>query len=385
MKTIGLKTAAKVLAISRRLPIAATWPLRMLPWNSTVLGPPKGVTDSSTGEFGEVIRLPGEKIELGDTTKLDDGIAATFRREIPDEMLYPYVTLLRNGRAVEPNAAVITESDHLAGDLCRPIGRLATEHPVFARWKLPRVQSFTGVVGLVHGQRTDSYFHWLFEALGRLSLISAADLRCSRILVEARDELRMQSLKCFGVSQAECVSPSTHPHLAADFFAVPVRLPSGVVLPSVVRALQEKLAPSGSPGGRNLRVYISRQSARRRRLVHGAEIEKVLGEFGFKTVECERLSLSEQINVFQRASIVVAPHGAGLSNIAFCSPGTAVIEMFSADYVNPCYATVAGAAKLRYYAIADGPVDPKRKSVHGRSDIRLRGEVLRDLLRSVIG
>lgn len=382
--SVSTRIARAALSVSRQLPIAIAAPLRMLPWDSRVIGPPRGIVDTKIGKWGEVRRLQSETLEIDISCSVEPGIAAAFEREIPTRIIHPHVSLLRNGRVSEPGAAIITDSDEVAEDLCRPFGGPAKSHPVFGRLMLPRVRRVPGTVGVLHGLRTDNYFHWLFEALGRLAFLRAAGVECGKYLVHAPDDVRMRSLEALGVTSEECISPNDCPHIQADNLATPSRLPSGLVPPSVVRFLRKNFARDGGSHGWR-RIYVSRQRARRRRMLHGDEIERVLREFDFEVVECERLSFQEQIATFCGAAIIVAPHGAGLSNIAFCPKGAAVLECFASTYVNPCYASVAAAAGLRYSAIADGPVDPTRRAVHGRDDIALRGEVLRRELMRIIG
>jgi len=45
---------------------------------------------------------------------------------------------------------------------------------------------------------------------------------------------------------------------------------------------------------------------------------------GFDIVVPGTLPFTEQVRTFRNASLVVGPHGAGLTNIAFCEPGTIV-------------------------------------------------------------
>jgi capsular polysaccharide biosynthesis protein len=45
----------------------------------------------------------------------------------------------------------------------------------------------------------------------------------------------------------------------------------------------------------------------------------------------------------------VAPHGAGLCNIVFCSPGTKVIEIFSPELVTLFYWKLSNQLGLDYY------------------------------------
>ena len=72
-------------------------------------------------------------------------------------------------------------------------------------------------------------------------------------------------------------------------------------------------------------------------------------------MDCGKLSIQEQAEIFGSADVVVGAHGAALTNLAFCQPGTRVVELFSPHYVNPCYRDLCVAAGLRHAAvIGDG-------------------------------
>ena len=48
---------------------------------------------------------------------------------------------------------------------------------------------------------------------------------------------------------------------------------------------------------------------------------------GWETVVLEKMSIQEQMKTFAEASQVMAAHGAGLTNLLWCQPGTKVIEI----------------------------------------------------------
>jgi capsular polysaccharide biosynthesis protein len=48
---------------------------------------------------------------------------------------------------------------------------------------------------------------------------------------------------------------------------------------------------------------------------------------GWETVTLENLPIEEQVRCFSEASHVVSTHGAGLTNLLWCEPGTKVIEI----------------------------------------------------------
>jgi capsular polysaccharide biosynthesis protein len=77
----------------------------------------------------------------------------------------------------------------------------------------------------------------------------------------------------------------------------------------------------------NHRLYISRRKATLRRIVNESEIIPILEAHGFETVLCEDLSLAEQIGLFAKTTAVIGAHGAGLTNLIYCDPGSCVGEI----------------------------------------------------------
>ncbi len=100
------------------------------------------------------------------------------------------------------------------------------------------------------------------------------------------------------------------------------------------------------------RIYISRRSTKKRRLVNEAELEAQLSARGFKIIQPEQLSVAEQSSMFRRARCVVAPHGAGLTNLIFCPEGTHLIEIKAPQYYKPpCFQNLAAARGFAYSRI----------------------------------
>ena len=65
--------------------------------------------------------------------------------------------------------------------------------------------------------------------------------------------------------------------------------------------------------------------------------------------------LHEHIEMFHRAAVVIAPHGAGLSNLIFCREGTAVVEIgFDSSrgmQLDDMYFQLSLGLRLRYWLI----------------------------------
>ncbi len=50
--------------------------------------------------------------------------------------------------------------------------------------------------------------------------------------------------------------------------------------------------------------------------------------------------------------MIVAPHGAAMTNIGFCEPGTQIYELIPTDYPNACFNRIAQLMDLDYAADA---------------------------------
>ena len=73
------------------------------------------------------------------------------------------------------------------------------------------------------------------------------------------------------------------------------------------------------------KIVVLRPGAVTRRIQNSDEL--MLNLKGWETIVLEKMSIREQIKTFAEASHVVAAHGAGLTNLLWCQPGTKVIEI----------------------------------------------------------
>jgi capsular polysaccharide biosynthesis protein len=116
------------------------------------------------------------------------------------------------------------------------------------------------------------------------------------------------------------------------------------------------------------KIYVSRRDSSNRVLENEETIEAELQIIGFEIVQLSGLSLSQQIDLFHSASFVVSPHGAGLTNVVFCQPGTKVLEIHMKDNMNWVYRRLCNVFKLNYEFIVGSPKESGDcLHVHARS------------------
>jgi capsular polysaccharide biosynthesis protein len=105
-----------------------------------------------------------------------------------------------------------------------------------------------------------------------------------------------------------------------------------------------------------VRLYISRRLAQTRGVANEEELLPILRQQGFTIILTENLPVRDQIRLFRNAESVVAPHGAGLTNLIFAPPGTSVLELFSRDTIRHCYWALSNELGHHYHFLIGEPV-----------------------------
>ena len=114
---------------------------------------------------------------------------------------------------------------------------------------------------------------------------------------------------------------------------------------------------------KNEKIYLSRQNSKFRNIINEGDIIEFLKKESFKIIDLNSLSIIKQIDLFSKASTIVSPTGSSLTNIAFCSPGTRIIEIspkynFSyEDNLKNRYSYISKKLDLNYYRFEADPID----------------------------
>jgi capsular polysaccharide biosynthesis protein len=77
-------------------------------------------------------------------------------------------------------------------------------------------------------------------------------------------------------------------------------------------------------------------------------VQLLLAQEGFETVFLERMAIEDQISLFRDAEFVIGAHGAGLTNLLFCAPGTKVLEFMPAVEMRPFFWLISVGLDLRH-------------------------------------
>lgn len=207
------------------------------------------------------------------------------------------------------------------------------------------------------GQR--GYYHWMFNVLPKIHLLEKSGLKFDKIYVDVSQKFQEESIRMLGYNREQIIEVDEHKAVSGTQLIVP-SLPDYIQVANTPtwtcnflrqKFLNHNLQESDSTESRNKRIYISRATATSRKIINELEVVQLLQSYGFSVVELEKMSFSAQVNLFKNAEAVVAPHGAGLSNLVFCTEKTKVIEIFSPRYIVFCYWFISRNIGLDYYCL----------------------------------
>lgn len=264
--------------------------------------------------------------------------------------------------------AVLTPDGFLLTDVSRDYpGQLPgcqgydpKQHRVFSA-SLPPIEQIAGSIAVLSGLSGHVYFHWMVDILPRFELLRQSGIDLAALdgfwVNSIQQPFQQETLQTLGIPLDKILQSDRHPHLQADRLVVPSFAGHlGWLQPWALRFLRQTFLPAAA-GAYPDRIYITRSRARYRRVLNEAEVIDRLHEFGFVCVALEDWSVAAQVALFAHAQVIVAPHGSGLTNIAFCQPETIVIELVAPSYIGHYYWVISQQLTLRHYYLAGDAFD----------------------------
>ena len=129
------------------------------------------------------------------------------------------------------------------------------------------------------------------------------------------------------------------------------------------------------------RIFIDRSDSisTHCKIINNKEAIALLKKYNFKILKLSNLNLIDQVNIFNKASIVVGVHGAGLTNLAFCKKKTKVIEIRNKPNPNEIFKKISQYNKLKYKLILE-----KEISNHDDGDLLINIKNLEKEIKTLI-
>ncbi|MBE9143888.1 tetratricopeptide repeat protein [Planktothrix mougeotii] len=311
-------------------------------------------------------------------TRLAEGIYDCSQpQDLPWESLPQSITIIPDGKAwIAPqkswwnvcNAiAILNSKNELLTDLSRfyptPLPGCETidwnQHQIFSLEEFPPLEKISGSVAVVSGLSGNVYFHWMVDILPRFAILlqEKPDYLQSIdwfLLNSIKAPFQRETLQKLGIPEAKIIESDRHPYIQAKQLIIPSFTGSvGWVTPEIINFHRQLFDVAITPSKNNYpeRIFIRRNRAKYRQILNESDVIAYLSEWGVVPVELETLSVEEQARLFAHAKVIIAPHGAGLTNLMFCRPETLVIELVSPHYIRHYYWIISQQLRLKHYYI----------------------------------
>ena len=203
------------------------------------------------------------------------------------------------------------------------------------------------VVSLLSGGGANkNYWHWLFDVLPKLFMVSkiyTLEEIDYFLFPDTSEKFQRESLDLIGIPHKKRLSSKYYRHFSADEIIVPdhpnnfkndpsldsLNIPNWIfeyLKKIFVKNLIFKEFPK--------KIYIDRSDSKSghrhlRKIINEDLVRDFLLKNNFKVITLSKLKFEDQIALFYGAEIIIGLHGAGFANIVFSRNSTKVIELKS--------------------------------------------------------
>lgn len=237
----------------------------------------------------------------------------------------------------------------------------------------------------------NNYGHWIVECLPKVAILAEHyDVTKLKFIVTRHSILppirRMRqvcidSLAVYGIQPEQIVWLGREAvEVERLLYALPLTVHPWIKAPRTVQILEEvgaKVA-KGSNGPR--RIYSSRASAGRRRLVNESDIVRVMRDFDVAVVDPGVMSFADQVRAFAQAELIIGNFGANLTNAVFAPRGVTMFVVASRSMGDNFFWDLTNLKSGKYFSLHGAPTssDPNSDFVIDPEEFRafLREQVL---------
>ncbi len=320
------------------------------------------VTSNAVSTINLIKIHPPDQIDLLPSQNIERKLHPDFQVKLI-ELAEEFIAIVPEARvwADKLNSVVITSDQKVVVDISSGNGGL-----IISSSKLPPVHRLNGIVAFLSVKfGGGGYYHWMFDLVARISLLCQSSIDISSIdkfiVNKIQTKFHKETIKKLGIPQNKIIESCNYPHIQTDRLIVP-SIPVKFGFRTTKWACESLKSiflsePVNTTSLYPEKIYISRSQALRRRIINEEEVVNLLERFSFKTIILESISMEEQALYFANARVIVAPHGAGLTNILFCHLGTKIIEFFAPEYIQVCYWIISNLCSLEHYHLIGDEFD----------------------------
>lgn len=257
----------------------------------------------------------------------------------PARKVASFLIYLRNARVLSDGFFVCDANNQLLSASFRAYGMVQrfgfTDEGkrLYTSKHATKVSNIRDTVAVIGCQTNNNYFHWLIEAMSRIYLVDKVfPNEDVKLIIPRLRPWMTKMLAAIGVNPNRFVQLDIEGFTTFEKLIFPSRgLGSVADFSSHSLEFLENLANKFEGELNSItskkRFYISRSDTSSRRILNESDIMEVLAKHRVEILYPEKMEFHEQICLFREADLVIGALGAGLTNISFAKPNTAVIEL----------------------------------------------------------
>jgi hypothetical protein len=286
---------------------------------------------------------------------------------IPEEWYLTFDTcyLIGKGLLLNSSKKILLESAFFQREY---LNKLRVGHLLIKNKFCTPKTKLTNIIPLMN-RLSNNYFHWTAESLTRIALLVKHNpsFKTSYIIAINDDApafvtdslhhligwplnkiIKIKKNEVAKVDNCIMISyPTLRDKSTSMYYAYP---------PYIFKALNAFAFQNINSASNHTPTHfiISRSNANGRNLVNENELLPHFSAMPLTIVHLEKLNYVEQVRLFQHAKLIIAPHGAGLTNLLYCNDNTVVVELFPIGRSfnqTSMYYQISKAIGLRYHIL----------------------------------
>ncbi|WP_294536359.1 glycosyltransferase family 61 protein [uncultured Rhodoblastus sp.] len=233
-----------------------------------------------------------------------------------------------------------------------------------------------------------NYGHWLIDLLPRIAIAAQfSDLSRCKIVVTDKTggmgRIYRDSLALFGIEPEQIVEIRRRPVFFERLhYPLPVSRHPWVKSPRAIEILEGLPEKLGATRDGPKRLYVTRNSGKKRRLTNEEDILALLRPLGFVLVDPGKLSFADQVRTFAGAEQIVGNCGAGLTNLVFSRRGVSVFALTTPFMLDDFFWDLTDLKLGRFFSLHGVANEPAKGS---KSDFSIDLAAFKPMLAEFLG
>ena len=215
---------------------------------------------------------------------------------------------------------------------------------------------------IIQQQTNKTYGHFLIEVLPRMIIVRENCEKKLPIYFTVDHEIYAEMLTILGIESDRFVSAEQFPMIKVKKAIIPkyTKRRGWICDPIYLQQAVDEIITFVENEKKVIhfpkRIFIKRSTKKEANinrdsmLVNADELEAVLKKRGFATIYPEQLSMSEQVQIFNNADVVIGEHGSGLFNAVFCNKKAIVFDLHAARPIETLF-DVLSMLEIKYIPV----------------------------------